>query len=236
MDTKTQGKKLLNLLGLSTLPVAIAFRSTAPDNVQRVNASGPSSCSYWKLAGDGEVFYTETADHLNCTIGAYTHGVELPQEKAKELKSMVGDMVKLEYIHMEEVPDIPHREGAFGVVVYAPLAEAPLDPDVVIVRGNAKQIMLLSEAAKAANIEHEAGTMGRPTCAFIPAALQSDKGMSSLGCIGNRVYTGLGDDELYFVIPGSKVNDVVDKLETICNANSVLEKFHRERAAAVVDN
>ena len=75
--------------------------------------------------------------------------------------------------------------------------------------------------------------MGRPTCAMLPAAMQSEHGTSSLGCIGNRVYTGLGDDELYFTIPGSKVADVVDKLEVICNANRELENFHQEHAAAV---
>lgn len=233
MDFKTQGSKLRELLGLQLQPVAITFSPTAPEGIQRIEASGPSSCSYWKLAAEGNTFYTEASDHLNCTIGAYTHGVEMPPEKAEELQSMVGEMVKLNYIRMEEVPDIPKRDSAFGVAIYAPLSEAKLDPDVVIVRGNGRQIMLVAEAAKAANIEHDAVAMGRPTCAMIPAAMQSGNGTSSLGCVGNRVYTGLGDDELYFTIPGSRVADVVDKLEVICNANRELESFHREHAAAV---
>jgi uncharacterized protein (DUF169 family) len=233
MDLKAQGSKLHELLGLQMQPVAVSFSPTAPEGIQHIQASGPSSCSYWKLAAEGNTFYTDASDHLNCTIGAYTHGVEMPPEKATELQSMVGEMVKLNYIRMEEVPAIPRRDSAFGVAIYAPLSGATFDPDVVIVRGNARQIMLVAEAAKAANIEHDAVAMGRPTCAMIPAAMQSEHGISSLGCIGNRVYTGLGDDELYFTIPGSKVGEVVDKLEVICNANRELETFHHEHAAAV---
>ncbi len=233
MDLKTQGNKLRDLLGLELPPIAVSFLATPPEGVQHVPASGPSGCSYWKLAAEGNTFYTDEADHLNCTIGAYTHNVELPPEKGKELESMVGEMVKLEYIRGEEVPSIPRRDTAFQVAVYAPLADAPCDPDVVIVRGDAKQTMLLTEASKAADIDSDVVSMGRPTCAMIPAAMQSEHGVSSLGCIGNRIYTGLGDNELYFTIPGRKVSAVVEKLETIVEANRQLDDFHRQHAAAV---
>ncbi|HWT02885.1 MAG TPA: DUF169 domain-containing protein [Pyrinomonadaceae bacterium] len=233
MDLKTQGNKLRELLGLEYAPVAVSFRPTAPEGVERVEASGPSSCSYWKLAAEGRTFYTEAADHLNCTIGAHTHNVEMPPEKAAELQSMVGEMVKLNYIRMEEVPGIPKRDAPFGVAVYSPLADATEPPDAVIVRGNARQTMLLTEAATRANIGNGPAAMGRPTCAMIPAAMQSEQGVSSLGCIGNRVYTGLSEDELYYTVPGPKLPELVDSLETICDANRALETFHREHAAAV---
>jgi uncharacterized protein (DUF169 family) len=233
MDLKQHGDKLRDSLGLEMPAVAVSFRPEAPEGIQHVPSSGPSSCSYWKLAAEGNTFYTDAPDHLNCTIGAYTHGVEMPPEKATELQSMVGEMVKLNYIKMEEVPGIPRLTGAFGVAIYSPLSSAAVDPDVVIVRGNARQIMLLTEAAKAASIEPDAISMGRPTCAMVPAAIQSEQGISSFGCIGNRVYTGLRDDELYFTIPGAKVAEVVDKLDVICNANRSLEGFHQEHAAAV---
>jgi uncharacterized protein (DUF169 family) len=72
--------------------------------------------------------------------------------------------------------------------------------------------------------------MGRPACAVIPEAIQAGRGVTSLGCIGNRVYTGLGDDELYYAIPGPKVGEVVGKLETIVTANRILEGYHSARA------
>jgi uncharacterized protein (DUF169 family) len=233
MNVKSLAAKLSDLLSLSSAPVAIAFRSAAPAGVSRVERPGPAGCAYWKLAAEGGVFYTEAADHYNCPVGSYTHGVELPPARAAELQQVVGTMVTLQYIKMEEVPTLPRRTEAFGVAVYAPLAESPIDPDVVLVRGNARQIMLVSEAARAAGIGHDGAALGRPACAMIPEAMNTARGNTSLGCIGNRVYTGLGDAELYFTIPGLRLADVVAKLETIVHANRELEQYHQARRAAL---
>ena len=102
-----------------------------------------------RLAAEGRAFYTEATDHHGCPIGAYTHGTELTGEVKKELEGVVATMLSLNYIRAEEIPGIPRREGAFGVAVYAPLALAEGEPDVVIIAGNARQIMLLAEAAGA---------------------------------------------------------------------------------------
>jgi uncharacterized protein (DUF169 family) len=139
-------------------------------------------------------------------------------------------MVGMQYLTMAEIPMIPRRQETFHVSVYAPLAKTTFTPDVVLVRGTVKQLMLLAEAAQAAGIAGDGATMGRPTCAVLPESLQSGHTATSLGCIGNRVYTGLGDDEGYFAIPGSKVADVVRKLTIITEANHQLEAFHRARA------
>jgi uncharacterized protein (DUF169 family) len=193
--------------------------------------AAPSGCTYWKWAAEGQSFYTEASDHYNCPIGAYTHGVDLPPDQAKELEGVVGKMIGLGYLRQEEIPAIPRRQGDFHFAVYAPLAQTHGEPDVVLVRGNAKQIMLLAEAAQAAGIGAESGLMGRPTCAAIPEAMRTQRAVASLGCIGNRVYTGLADDELYFALPGKHVGTVVAKLATIINANRELEKYHRARVS-----
>lgn len=232
MDQTRQGTQLKQLLGLKLPPVAIAFRKTAPPNVPRIDAAAPAGCGYWRLAAEGKVFYTEASDHYTCPVGAHTHGIDLPPETAKELNAIVQTMVGLQYIKMEEIPMIPRRQDGFGVAVYAPLADATFEPDIVLVRGTVKQLMLLAEAAQAAGVAGGGATMGRPTCAVIPEAIQSGRAATSFGCIGNRVYTGLGDDEGYYAIPGSKVAEVVGKLATITEANRRLEIFHRDRAGA----
>ena len=220
------------LLALSLPPVAIAFRPIAPPGLPRVDAVGPAGCSYWKLAAEGKVFYTEAADHYNCPIGAYTHGVDLPAEKATELEGLMGTMVELEYLKSEEVPNIPHRTAPFGVAIYGPLPVAPFEPDVVLVRGRAKQVMLVAEAAHMAGIGSEVAAKLRPTCAVLPETIETGRASISLGCIGNRVYTGLGDDELYIALPGKKVSQVLNKLTSIVRANLELEEFHRGRQVA----
>ncbi len=227
----TAATQFAELLDLPRHPVAVKFQDHVPLGVSRIDRAAPSGCTYWKYAADGRTFYTEASDHYGCPIGSYTHGIDLPAENAKELEGWVGTMVQLEYLDPSEVPAIPHRSAPFSVVVYAPLAGAGFEPDVILVSGNARQIMLLAEAAQAAGIACDSSMVGRPTCAAIPAVMQSGRTATNLGCIGNRVYTGLSDDELYFAIAGSQLKTVVEKLATIVNANRELEKFHRGRMA-----
>src|SRR5436190_10490672 len=220
-------RQLQDLLGLRRPPVAVSFRDKAPAGVPRIDSAGPSSCTYWKLAAEGRSFYTEASDHHNCPIGAYTHGLDLTTEVKRDMEGVVTTMIGLGYLRAEEVPGIPRREGTFGVAVYGPLDKADGEPDVVIVAGNARQVMLLAEAAGAA------GLMGRPTCAALPQSMKTGQGVASLGCIGNRVYTGLGDDELYFALPGSQVKAVAEKLTPIVHANEELEKYHTNKLSTV---
>ena len=224
------GKQLRRLLGLDLPPVAIAFQGSPPSNMTRVDAPTPAGCGYWRLAAEGKIFYTEASDHYTCPVGAHTHGVELPADVARELNGLVETMVQMQYIKMEEIPAIPRRKTPFRVALYAPLSAAPFEPDLVLVRGTTKQLMLVAEAAQAVGIAGGA-TMGRPTCAILSQTLESRQATASFGCIGNRVYTGLGDDEGYYAIPGAKIAEVVARLGAIVEANRRLRDFHTERAA-----
>lgn len=232
MNDHTQAERLKALLGLRSRPIALAFTSSPPSGVSRIPQPAASGCTYWKLAAEGATFYTQVADHFGCAVGAYTHGIELPSDQAKDLEGLLDTMTGLGYLQREEIPDIPTRKERFAFLVYAPLDETPCAPDVVLVRGRARQIMLLAEAARSAGLRGDMATMSRPACAMVPQVIQAGIGTTSLGCIGNRVYTGLADDELYFGIPGSKVADVVERLETIVQANQALEAFHVARRDA----
>lgn len=231
--TSTSVIKALARINLTRQPIAIAFLPTPPPGLERVDRSAPAGCSYWKRASEGGAFYTTAEDHQNCPVGAFTHGVTLPPAKAVELESLVGTMIELQYLRQEEIPLIPHRPQPMQVAAYAPLDRATFAADVVVFRGNARQIMLLSEAARAAGAFESSTTMGRPACAMIPRAIDSAASVASVGCIGNRVYTELGDDELYLSVPGSAVESTLRNLETILTANEELEKFHRQRAATL---
>ena len=47
----------------------------------------------------------------------------------------------------------------------------------------------------------------------------------SLGCIGNRVYTGLGEDQMYFVVRGRDLEAIADALEVVNSANAALSDY-----------
>jgi len=59
--------------------------------------------------------------------------------------------------------------------------------------------------------------------------MESGRSATNLGCIGNRVYTGIADGELYFAVNGTQMDRVIDRLKVIVNANRELEQFHRGR-------
>lgn len=223
---------LTSLLGLELAPVAITFCDAPPAGVPRVSRPEPASCGYWRRAAEGESFYTEASDQLGCAVGAHTHNVPMGPEKQQELQGLIGTMVGLEYLAMAEVPAIPQRKTAFRFAVYAPLDQASGPPDVVLVRANVRQLMLLTEAARSAGIGTGGPTLGRPTCAVLPAAVNAARSSSSFGCVGNRVYTGAADDEGYFAVPGDKLAALEARLAVVVRANTELRKFHEQRLAA----
>lgn len=223
---------LTDLLALSSPAIAIAFTDTPPAGVERVVRSGPASCDYWRQAAQGATFYTVADDHKACPIGAHTHHVVTSADEQQQLMGLIQNMVGLQYIRMEEVPTIPRRATPLGVAVYAPLAVATVAPDVVLVRGNARQLMLLTEAAQLAGIAGVGPAMGRPTCAVLPAAINAQAASASFGCVGNRVYTGATENEAYVAIPGAHLGALVESLRIILNANDALEQFHRDRASS----
>ena len=232
MEAFVSEPSIAALLCLTSPPIAITFLDAPPPGVPHVSSAEPAGCGYWRRAAAGEVFFTTADDHKRCPVGAHTHNVTLSAAEQQELMELVQTMVGLSYLTMEDVAQIPTRKTPMQVAVYAPLALAPVPPDVVLVRGNARQLMLLAEAAQAAGVAGTSATMGRPTCAVIPEAINSTHTAASFGCIGNRVYTGADATEAYFAIPGARLAAVEQTLSTIVHANQELEKFHRGRAAA----
>jgi uncharacterized protein (DUF169 family) len=224
-------RRLTDVLRLSRRPVAIAFRDTPPEGVVPLSGSQPSGCSFWRLAAGGEAFYTVPSDHYNCPVGSYTHNIALPSEREAELTGTLGLMADIGYIKMEEVPGVPRLPKTPAVTVYAPLSQTPVVPDVVLVAGTPAKLMLLHEAAIRA-AKTVLPLLGRPTCMAIPAALSGGVA-SSLGCIGNRVYTGIADNQFYTVVAGSDLDVIAAELDTIVSANAKLAEYHQGRRAAI---
>jgi uncharacterized protein (DUF169 family) len=229
---KSACARLEELLATRTPLVAIAFVDEVPAGIARVKTPRPAGCGYWSAAAEGQSFYTTPSDHFGCPVGAHTHHVELSDDVARELGGMIEVMVNLGYLRAADVAAIPRRSQPLRYAIYAPATQATFTPDLVLARGDVRQLMLLAEAAEAAGAQSLGPTLGRPTCAVLPQALGSGRTASSFGCVGNRVYTGASDAEGYFAIPGAVLDKVVASLEVMVEANRQLEAFHRQRAAA----
>jgi uncharacterized protein (DUF169 family) len=227
IDCRDAERKITEVLG-ELRPVAVAYLDAAPAGVNRFEGSVPSGCTFWNLAARGESFYTVPADHFNCAIGSYTHAIDLPAHRASELDQTLTFMTSIGYLRMEEVPTIPRLPRTPPYTYYAPLAAATVNPDVAIFTGRPAQLMRLQEASIRSGAAAALPLLGRPTCMALPAAMAHGSVMST-GCIGNRVYTGLGDDELYVAIPGARLMDIAEALLVIAKANDVLDQYHCDR-------
>jgi uncharacterized protein (DUF169 family) len=232
VDYRRLEAELTQALGLRRRPVAVAFRDAVPAGVTKFAGTEPSGCSFWRIAATGRTFYTVASDHYNCPIGSYTHNLALPPDRAPDLEQTLSFMTSIGYLKMEEVPGITRLATPPAVVVYAPLGETPIDPDVVIFSGQPGRVMLLQEAATRAGVPVQAPLLGRPTCMSLPAALAHGV-IASTGCVGNRVYTDLGEDELYVIVPGRHLTAIAEAARTIAAANQTLSTYHRERRQAL---
>jgi len=215
-------------LDLKQRPIAVGFPAAPPEGVEKFSGSEPSGCSFWRLAAQGRVFYTEPSDHYNCPIGSYTHKIDLPAERANELPGVLGTMTSLGYLKMEEVPGIPTLKETPKYIVYAPLGKTPAAPDVVLLSAVPAKLMLLEEAALRAGAASKLPLLARPTCMAIPAAISYGL-VTSAGCIGNRVYTDLPEAELYAAIPGASLEPIAEALKTVLSANAALAQYHQGR-------
>jgi uncharacterized protein (DUF169 family) len=232
MDYCAMEDRIAEALGLEKRAVAVKFLDTAPAAIEEFAGTEPSGCSFWRLAAAGRTFYTVPSDHYNCPIGSYTHNISLPPEREKELTQTLELMAQIGHVKLEEVPDIPQLIKSPAAIVYAPLGDAPLEPDLVLFAGRASQIMLLQEAALRAGCAAAIPMLARPTCMALPAAMARGTVVSS-GCVGNRVYTDLGEGELYAVIPGKDLPRIAAELETVVGANERLAQYHESRRASL---
>lgn len=227
-DYRTLEREITQACGLARRPVAVSFVRNQPVGVRKFSGTEPAGCSFWRLAERGDVFYTEPGDHYNCAIGCFTHNISLPAERASELDQTLAFMMQLGYIKREDLTHIAQLREAPGFIIYAPLGETPVMPDVVLFAGKPSNIMLLNEAALRAGAGTQSASLGRPTCMALPAALERGAALST-GCIGNRIYTGIGDDELYVAVRGADIERVAAETQTIANANARLAEYHRAR-------
>lgn len=231
----TQARDVQEILGLRVRPIAVAFLTEPPAGLLPWRGPAqPAGCAFWRKAQDGESFYTVPADHFNCAVGAYTHAIDLPPERAEELDETLGLMVENGYIEMAEVPGLPHLGRSPAVVAYGPVDAAAFSPQVVLLTANPAQAMLIYEAALRAGVAAApTNLLGRPSCAVLPLTLNSQHAAVSLGCAGNRLYTGLPEDELYIAIPGDSWEAFKSKVAEIVSANARMGEHYRDHEVSL---
>jgi uncharacterized protein (DUF169 family) len=224
---------VVGALSLLHPPVAICFTDTVPDGVEAPAARVPAGCRFWEDATTRSIA-TSAVDHGMCAIGVYTHNLEPSPAQQADLMDAIKVFGDLGYVRQEDLPLIPVLASKPKHVLYAPLADAPVPPDVVIVFANASQTLILSEAVQ--QVEGvNAPAMGRPACAVVPQVMNSGRAALSLGCCGARAYLSLLTDSIsVFALPGAQLEAYTERIVALAKANEVLSQFHGIRREAIV--
>jgi uncharacterized protein (DUF169 family) len=221
------------ILGLRRLPIKIGFLDAPPPSLARWSG-GPvaAGCVFWDRAMEGKAFYTLPADHWNCALGSHTHKIGLPADRAGELSATIGFMVETRYLDAAEVASIPTLEKPPAAVAYAPATSDAFHADVVLLAVSPAQSTLVFEAALKAGITRgAANATSRPSCAILPASARTEAVAISFGCRGSRTFTTLGDDEMYFAIPGARFEDFIDRLIEVQRSNLTIGNYYQAQAA-----
>ena len=171
--------ELSSTLGLKNAPLAISFSQEAPDGVDdyydapmpEPTVDGrtgrvPAGCVFWIKAQDRS-FTTVAEDHGNCSVGCVTHGLKTLEEVANN--SDVACLVDAGWVSPEVFPQIPTVKGSPKYVTYGPLGETILEPDIVLLRLNGKQAMIMSDAIP------EIAFQGKPQCHIIAMAKEQNQ-------------------------------------------------------------
>jgi uncharacterized protein (DUF169 family) len=220
-------------LSLAAPPIAISFRSGPVDGVPQFDAPMPAplpdgrtgrvpaGCVFWMHAAES-TFATVAEDHGNCSVGSLTHGFKTLDEVAGN--SDVAALLDTGWVTMDIVPQIPVVAEKPGAVIYGPLAQTPIDPDVVLLRLNAKQLMVISDAVPGLRIE------GKPQCHIVAIAKEQGEIAASVGCALSRVRTGMAATEMTCAIPASKVDEVITAIERNAVADAAVAHYAADDA------
>jgi len=143
--------RLTAALHLDVAPIAITFCAAAPSgrvppfadpatpmpapSVDGRTGRVPAGCVFWVHALE-RTFATRPEDHGNCSLGSLTHG--LIDLATASTRADVGALVEAGWVTPEIFPAIPTVSSRAEAIVYGPLADATSEPDVVLVRTNAR--------------------------------------------------------------------------------------------------
>lgn len=229
MNNHALSHLLVESLQLSMSPVALGLLDSPPEGISTFESAVPSACAFWTRAEKG-LFFAKAESHENCPIGVMTMGFPISPQVMSNLTDFVSKMCGVSYIGAKEPEHIPRIEKAKKGILYGPLADFPVHPDLVLVWLNGRQAMLLEEALGTVcwdEIE-KAEAFGRPACGALAVAANENKPTLSFGCSGMRTFTEVQDDKLLASLPGSILESLPSKLQRTIQANQEMLAFYRQ--------
>jgi len=226
-------EELSGALHLAVAPIAISFGDDAPAGVPAFDepmsdptpdgraGRVPAGCVFWIRAAE-RTFTTVPEDHGNCSVGRYTHGLASLEEVGSNAD--IETLVESGWVDPSAFGSIPAVSDRSNVITYGPLSNATCEPDVVLLRVNGRQLMVLSDALPGLRIE------GKPQCHIVALAKEHGEAAASVGCALSRARTGMRPDEMTVAVPGSRLAEVVDAVKRTASVDTVVAKYAADDA------
>ena len=221
-------ERLQKSLGLKHAPLAITFSDEVPADIPLYEAPMPepsgdgrtgkvaAGCVFWIESADN-TFTTLPEDHYNCSVGSVTHGLKsLPEVMGNE---DVQGLLESEWVTPSEAMALPVIQERPQAITYGPAAQSTLSPDVIFLRINAQQAMVLQDAFG------QLPVVGKPQCHIIPMAKEQGEVVMSTGCSLSRVRTGMSPQEMTCAIPADRLAETVNKLDARKAANAAVAVY-----------
>ena len=116
-------------------------------------------------------------------------------------------------------PAIPAVAVRPRAITYWPLSEATSEPDVVLVRTNARGVMTIGDAVPDLAIE------GKPQCHIVAIAKEQNRPAASVGCALSRARTGMGAHEMTCALPGASLEEVISAIESGASVDTTVARY-----------
>lgn len=224
-DLGALARQLSNDLELTEPPIQISYLDAAPKGVPEHPGGAPSVCTFF-AEGRSRPFFAGLPAHEACEIGAFVLGVAPEGDVGQRLMATVGTMQREGYLAPGDEAKIPRNAKPPRFVAYGPLGSLPMSPTNVLIFARPKSAMLAAEAAPGS-----VPMNGRPMCAIVPTLNQGAPVAMSIGCIGSRIYTGMGDDRMVIGVRGDHLEAFAGHVAKIRHANRVVEREDAGRKA-----
>lgn len=226
-DIRNIAAKLESVLHLTTPLIGIQFSDVQPEGLAQFDeplapiaedgrtGRVPAGCVFWMKASE-KSFTTVAQDHGNCSVGSFTHGLLSMSEIASN--SDVSALLESGWVDEKAVASIPFVGRKYNYISYGPLSEGAFHPDVVLMRLNARQMMVVSDAL-GISIE------GKPQCHIVAIAKDQNRVAASVGCALSRARTGMQPSEMTCAIPAAIFEEVVAAIEKASHIDTEVAKY-----------
>jgi uncharacterized protein (DUF169 family) len=229
MDNAKIDQEISSAFGLDISPIAMAFVDNQPQGVETMEEEVPSFCTFWRMA-EKKSFYAPANKHYNCPIGAMVLGFEMPKEVQDQLGGLVKKMCECSYLSEDEPANIPTITEKKAGVVYGPLKDFPVAPQLILMWLKPSQAMIYNEVLGCCKWSGSMDSMalGRPACAVIPTTLNKSPFGMSLGCTGMRTFTEVSDDHILATLNCAEIDSFLTSLQTTLSANKEMKEFYTD--------